>query len=54
MRKEFLAAFSGFPDHLFSEEITERLPHYILSNTFHTSPLDILSYYMSLGSVVYS
>ncbi len=25
MRKEFLAVFSGFPDHHFSEEITERL-----------------------------
>ncbi|MCR5322780.1 MAG: hypothetical protein K6E85_05880 [Lachnospiraceae bacterium] len=25
MRKEFLAVFSGFPDHHFSEEITKRL-----------------------------
>ena len=25
MRKEFLAVFSGFPDHHFSPEITERL-----------------------------
>ena len=25
MRKEFLAVFSGFPEHHFSKEITERL-----------------------------
>ena len=25
MRKDFLAVFSGFPDHHFSEEITKRL-----------------------------
>ena len=44
MRKEFLAVFSGFPDHHFSEEITKRLRKELAkrkSNVFITAcPLD--------------